>query len=117
MPATAQRYYLGIDDLATARGADAALSFDGVSAARFGVVLQQALRSGELFARWRALQEDPEAVDASLGAVDAAARVVVTEAGHGARVTVTTALPHALLKQRLRLLIGSHWSLRDVRPA
>jgi len=41
----------------------------------------------------------------------------VTEAGHGARVTVTTVLPHALLKQRLRLLIGSHWTLRDVRPA
>lgn len=117
MSAAAQRYYLGIDELATARGADPALSFDGVSAARFGEVLQHALRSDELFERWRALQEDPDAVDASLGAVDASARVEVTEAGHGARVTVTTTLPHALLKQRLRLLIGSHWSLRDVRPA
>ncbi len=28
-----------------------------------------------------------------------------------------TVLPHAVLKHRLGLLIGSHWTLRDVHTA
>ena len=115
MPTNAQRYYLVIDELATARGAEPALSFDGVSAAQFAQELQSALLTTALFERWRALQEDPEEVDAGLGVVDAAAQVDVAEAGQGVRVTVTTALSHSVLQQRLRWLIGSHWSLRDVK--
>jgi len=32
-------------------------------------------------------------------------------------VTVTTRLPHSLLKHRLSLLVGAHWTLRDVKSA
>ena len=117
MSAAAQRYYLGIDELATARGADATLSFDGVSAARFGEVLQHALRSDELFERWRALQPEPDEVDPALGATDAAATVSGEQHDLGIRLVATTVLPGEILRQRLRLLAGQRWEMRDVTRA
>ncbi len=111
-----QRYYLSVDDLPRARGPEPSLSFDGDSPDAFAAVLQSALRSPALFERWRALQDDPDAVPPALGASDAAATVTAKPASDlRADVLVTTLLPHAVLRHRLNLLIGPHWSLRDVR--
>ena len=111
-----QRYYLRIDDLSHARGPEPSLAFSGDSPEAFGAELQAALRTPALFDRWRALQEDPDDVPPALGATDAAATVKATPASDlSADVMVTTTLPHAVLRHRLNLLVGSHWSLRDVK--
>ena len=115
--ASAQRFFLGIDDLSRARGKDAALSFHGDSPEAFASALQSALREPALFERWRALQADPDAIDPALGATDAAATVAAKQSDLHADVTVTTRLPHAILRHRLNLLAGSHWTLRDVKSA
>lgn len=117
MPATAQRYYLSIGNLARARGSINELSFQGSSPEGFGALLQSALREPTLWERWRAMQADPDAIDPSLGASDPAATVTATQADLHCDVQVTTNLPHAILKHRLGLLIGPNWTLRDVKPA
>lgn len=113
----AQRYYLHVEDFARARGADAATSFGGSAGPAFAAALLAALREPGLFAHWRAHQPDPDAIDASLGALDrdAAVRVTPAETGHGGDIEVTTALPHAVLRHRMNLLVGPHWTLRDVK--
>ena len=115
--ATNQRYYLSIDDLARARGPISELSFQDNSPERFATQLQAALREPTLWNRWRAMQPDPDAVDASLGASDPAARVTAHQSDLHCDAEVVTSLPHAILKHRLSLLIGSHWRLRDVKAA
>lgn len=117
MAAGAQRFYFGIDDLARARGPVDSLSFHGDSPDTLATQLQAALREPGLFERWRALQEDPDAIDPSLGATDAAATVTATQSDLHVDMVVTTRLAHALLKHRLNLLIGAHWTLRDVKSA
>lgn len=119
MAGQAQRYYFRIDDLARARGGDSATSYDGNSADSFAAALLAALRDAALFEHWRRKQEDPDAVDPALGALDVSAMVSATpiNAGHGTDVIVTTKLPHAVLKHRLQLLAGSSWTLRDVQVA
>jgi hypothetical protein len=117
MAATAQRYYLSIDDLARARGSIDELSFKGGSPENFAAQLQAALREPSLWQRWRAMQPDPDAIDPALGASDPAATVTATQADLHCDAQVTTTLPHALLKHRLGLLIGPHWKLRDVKAA
>jgi hypothetical protein len=113
----AQRYYLNIDDLARARGQIAELSFHGDSPETFAAALQSALREPALWQRWLALQPDPDAVDASLGAVDPAATTSARPADLHTDVVVTTTLRNVILRHRLNLLIGSHWTLRDVKAA
>ena len=117
MASGAQRYYLGIDDLRNARGSNEQLSFGGDSPESLAGELQAALREPGLFERWRALQDDPDAVDASLGATDASATVSAKQADLHVDVIATTRLPHSILKHGLNLLIGSHWTLRDVKSA
>lgn len=117
MPASAQRYYLSINDLARARGTINELSFNGNSPESFAALLQAALREPTLWQRWRALQADPDAIDPSLGASDPAATAAAAQADLHCDVQVTTMLPHAILKHRLGLLIGSNWTLRDVKAA
>jgi len=112
-----QRYYLSIDNLAQARGNISELSWQGNSPDGLAAALQSALREPSLFARWRALQPDPDAVDPSLGASDPNATVTAVQSNLHTDVTVTTSLPHAILKHRLGLLIGAHWSLHDVQTA
>ena len=108
-------YLLHIDDFAAARGADPDLGFSGASPAALATALTDALRTPALFERWRARQDDPDAVPAELGATDADASVRATQQDLHVEVEVRTRLPHALLKQRLDWLIGAHWTLRDVR--
>jgi len=112
-----QRFFIGIDDLARARGANAELSFHGDSAGGFAAALQAALCEPALFERWRNLQPDPDAVDPGLGATDAAATVSAKQQDLHIDVTVATRLPHAILRHRLNLLVGTHWTLRDVKGA
>lgn len=111
-----QRYFLSVDDLAHARGNNADLSFQGDSPETFATTLQAALREPGLWQRWRAMQPDPDAVDPSLGAIDPDATVTarLSDELH-TDVVVTSRLPHAILRHRLNLLIGAHWTLRDVK--
>ena len=111
------RYYLSIADLAHARGADNRFSYDGAGPNDFAAALQQALRTDDLFRRWRAAQPDPDAVDAGLGATDPAAGVTASVADLRTDVELTTSLPMSVVRHRLYLLIGSSWQLRDMRAA
>jgi hypothetical protein len=113
-----QRYYLNIEDLAHARGTVPALSFQGDSPEGLGAALSAALREPALWQRWLALQPDPDAVDPALGATDPAATVTARLADEShTDVVVTTRLPHAIVRHRLNLLVGAHWTLRDVKAA
>jgi hypothetical protein len=109
------RYYLRLPDPALARGGDAALAFQSASAEGLAEELQQALRTPRLFERWRDRQEDPDDVDPMLGAVDPTASVEGRQHDLAIDLVVATDLPGAIFKQRLRLLAGSGWELRDVR--
>jgi len=117
MTASAQRYFLGIEDLSRARGTIDVLSFQGNSPESFAAQLQAALREPTLWNRWRAMQPDPDAIDPGLGVSDPAAKVTAHQSDLHCDAEVVTSLPHAILKQRLNLLIGSHWRLRDVKSA
>ena len=77
-------------------------------------MLEAALREPALWERWRAMQETPDDVDPASGALDPAATVSGSLEAQRSELIVTTILPHAILKHRLDLLIGSHWKLRDV---
>jgi len=112
-----QRYYLNVEDLTRARGQSSELSFHGDSPEAFAAALQAALREPALWQRWLAMQPDPDAVDASMGATDTAATVTARASDMHTEVVVTTALRHVILKHRLTLLIGAHWTLRDVKSA
>lgn len=118
----ATRYYLRIDDTAHAQASDGGqdsggFAFRSQGAEGLAAELQDALRSDALFERWRATQEDPDAVDPSLGAVDPLATVVGEPDDLHVDLIVTTTLPGGVFKHRLRLLAGSHWQLRDVSAA
>lgn len=113
----ATRYHLRLPEPALARGSIPSLAFHSVGADGFAQELQAALRSPALFERWRALQEDPDGVDASLGAVDPAAVVTGEQTDLSVRLQATTVLAGSVFKHRLRLLAGSHWELRDVTSA
>ncbi len=112
--ARAQRFFITIDDLAHARGSEAALAFDGESPPTLAAALQAALREPVLWERWRLLQDDPDEVDPATGATDPAATVAGSLAANRTELNVTTTLPHAIIKHRLDLLVGPNWKLRDV---
>ena len=111
------RYYLSLPDPKNARGSDGQTAFTAHGAEEFAAQLQDALRTPTVFERWRGAQEDPDAVDESLGATDPGA--TVTGEQHATRVDLvaTTSLPGTILRHRLRLLAGSGWELRDVTKA
>ena len=113
----ATRYYITLPDGARARGADPALSFTAQSGPGFAEELQDALRTDRLFERWRMSQDDPDEVDPSLGATDPQATVHGEQDSLHIDLVVTTDIPGTVLKQRLRLLAGSAWELRDVTAA
>ena len=113
----ATRYYLSLPDGSLARGSEPALSFTAQGAESFAEQLQAALREDRLFERWRAMQDEPDEVDPSLGATDPSARVEGTQKDLHIELVVTTGLPGAVLKHRLRMLAGSGWELRDVTAA
>ena len=109
------RYFLRLPDPAKARGGEPSLAFRSVGAEGMAEELQTALRETRLFDRWRAMQEDPDAVDAGMGATDPSATVSGTQSDLAVELVASTDLPGAVFKHRLRLLAGSGWQLRDVR--
>ena len=113
----ATRYYISLPDPALARGADPALAFHSQGAEGLAAELQDALRDDALFQRWRATQEDPDEVDPALGATDAAASVRGSQDDLHIDLIVTTSLASSVLRQRLGLLAGKGWQLRDVTAA
>jgi hypothetical protein len=110
-------YYLSIADLTQARGPEPSLSYDGVGPDGFAAALQNAVRTPELFERWRAMQDDPDEVDPALGITDPAATVSARVSDLRIDVDLITDLPMSIVRQRLNLLIGPHWQLRDMRKA
>ncbi|AHX14843.1 hypothetical protein CH75_17785 [Dyella jiangningensis] len=110
-------YYLSIADLSDARGPVPSLSYDGAGPDDLAAALQEAMRTSSLFERWRAMQDEPDEVDASLGATDPSA--TVSAHVHDLRIDVDliTDLPMSIVRHRLNLLIGSSWQLRDMRKA
>ncbi|WP_442683415.1 hypothetical protein ACSBPQ_01965 [Stenotrophomonas sp. JC08] len=108
-------YSIALPDPAKARGSDPRLSFTANGADEFAAQLQAALRTPELFERWRNIQDDPDEVDPALGATDPEATVSGQQADLRINLSVSTHLPGDVFKQRLRLLAGHHWELRDVR--
>lgn len=108
------RYFLRLPDPAKARGSDVTLAFKSDSAEGLAAELQQALRGNELFESWRTRQEDPDAVDPSLGATDPEATVSGESRNLAIDLIASTALPGSVFKHRLRLLAGNGWELRDV---
>ena len=111
------RYYISLPDPAHARGNDPAFAFGSQGADGLAAELQDALRDDALFQRWRATQEDPDEVDPALGATDAAASVRGSQDDLHIDLIVTTSLASSVLRQRLGLLAGKGWQLRDVTAA
>lgn len=110
----ATRYYISLPDASRARGTTPELSFTAQGAEGFAEELQAALRSDGLFQRWRLRQPDPDAVDPAFGATDPSATVDGKQHDLHIELVVTTSLPGSVFKQRLRLLAGGGWELRDV---
>ncbi len=111
------RYRIALPDPTLAHGTIPELSFTANGAEAFAEELQAALREPALFQRWCALQDDPDDVEEGLGAVDRQAKVTGEQHDLAIELVVETALPGALLQQRLRWLAGNHWQLRDVSAA
>lgn len=112
----ATRYYISLPDPPRARGGTP-FSFKSQGAEGFASELQDALRDPALFDRWRAAQDDPEGVDASLGVVDPTATVTGEQRDLHIDLIATTSIAGSVFKHRLRLLAGSAWELRDVSAA
>lgn len=110
-----RQYYFSIADLAAARGEDPDFAFQGRSPDALAAALQGALRTPQLFERWRLQQDDPDRVDRSLATVDPEASVKAEQSDLKVDLTVSTDLSMHVLRHRLNLLIGDHWRLHDVR--
>jgi hypothetical protein len=108
------RYQIRLPDPAQARGSEPALAFNAHGAAAFAEQLQDALRTPALFERWRALQPEPDEVDASLGVTDPAASVSGEQRDLSINLVALTTIPGDILQHRLRLLAGNRWEMRNV---
>jgi len=109
------RYFLTLPDPTLARGSEPTLSFVAQGADGFAEELEAALRRPDLFERWRAMQADPDAVEASLGVVDPKAQVTGRQSSLRVDLEADTTLPGTIVRTRLRWLAGTNWQLRDVR--
>lgn len=115
--ASRSHYYLSIADLAHARGPMPTLSYNGAGPNDLAAAVQDAMRSAGLFERWRAMQEEPDDVDPSLGVTDPQATASARVADLHTDLDLITDLPMSIVRQRLNLLIGNSWQLRDMRKA
>ena len=91
------------------------LGFRSVGAGGLAEELQAALRGDALFQRWLATQDDPDGVDPRLAATDPDANVSGEQDDLHIDLVAATSINGEAFKQRMRLLAGSHWQLRDVR--
>ena len=111
------RYHISLPDAATARGSDPALAFTAHGADELARELQQAIATTHLFDRWRATQADPDGVDPAWAATDPAATVQGSQRDLHVELILVTSLAGDIVRQRLRLLAGGGWQLRDVSAA
>ncbi|MFL9584283.1 hypothetical protein [Stenotrophomonas sp. AB1(2024)] len=109
------QYFISLPDPGEAHGSDRELSFHSSGAAGLAEELQEALQTTRLFDRWRAKQQDPEAVEPQWGVTDPNATVTGEQRDLRINLVVTTTIDSDVFKQRMRLLAGHHWELRDVR--
>jgi len=107
-------YYITLPDPARARGGDPMLSFSALGAEAFAEQLQAALTGTGLFERWKARLADPDEATAAMAATDPAARVKGIQHEAHVDLEVDTTIPSQVLRQRLSLLAGNGWQLRDV---
>lgn len=107
-------YYFTIPDPDTARGSDAELAFHSLSPDGMAQELQNALASDSLFLRWKAKQDEPDAINSQMAQTDPSATVLGAQRDLKITLEVVTDLPSELLRHRLTLLAGHHWQLRDV---
>lgn len=110
------RYFISLPDPGKVQGAGT-FAFRSQGAEGLAAELQSALNGDALFERWRATQEDPDAVDPALGVTDPAAKVSGEQRDLRIDLVATTSLPGSVFKHRMRLLAGNHWELRDVASA
>ncbi|MCK9489170.1 MAG: hypothetical protein M0Q42_07200 [Xanthomonadales bacterium] len=108
-------YLISLPEPAAARGAEPQFSFTASGADGFAAELQDALRGNALFERWKATQDDPDVVPDDLAATDPQAQVQGQQRHLTIRLKVHTGLSGDVLRHRLHLLAGSHWTLDDVR--
>ena len=113
----ATRYYIRLPDGSRARGTTPSLSFTAQGVLQLLGEAACALREPALFERWRLLQDEPDEVDPALGVTDPNAVVHGEQHDLHIDLQVTSSIPGHVLKQRLRLLAGSAWELRDVTAA
>lgn len=109
------RFYISLPD--PARGSDADLAFKSQGADGLAAELQEALRSDGLFQRWRMKQDEPDEVDAALGASDPNASVRGEQHDLHIDLIMITSISSSVMRQRLGLLAGNGWQLRDVSAA
>ncbi|KAF1712531.1 hypothetical protein CSC70_03185 [Pseudoxanthomonas kalamensis DSM 18571] len=110
------RYYITLPDPEQARAAGP-FAFRSHSAEGLAEELQDALRGDALFQRWLGAQDDPDATDGSLAAVDPQASVKGEQHDLHVDLIVVTAIPGAVFRHRMGLLAGSAWRLHDVSSA
>ena len=110
-------YYFSIADLAHAHGPVPSLSYDGAGPNDLAAAVQNALRTTDLFGRWRAMQDEPDDVDPTLAAVDPQATASARVSDLRTDMDLITDLPMSIVRHRLNLLIGQSWELRDMRKA
>lgn len=108
-------FLIHIEHYTRARGVEPALAFTGGSPETLADAIEDALRNPALFARWRALQHDPDKVPAELGALDPGAGVRADQRDLHVELEIRSALPMKIIAQRLTWLIGPHWDLRNVK--
>ena len=113
----ATRYYIRLPEPAKARGSDAGLAFKSEGAEGFAAELENALRTTQLFERWKAKQAEPDDVDQSLAAIDLNTSVSATHHDLYIDLVIVTSVPGPVFKHRMKLLAGSHWQLSDVKAA
>lgn len=107
------RYYLTLPDPEKAR-VGGEFGFYSHGAQGFAEELQDALRTGGVFQKWLATQDEPDDVDPALAATDPNAVVTGTQDDLHIDLQAVTILSGDVLKHRLRLLAGTYWQLRDV---
>lgn len=108
------RYQIRLPDPAQARGKEPSLAFSAHGAEAFAEQLQDALRTPALFERWRAMQDEPDEVDPSLGVTDPDASVSGEQRDLSITLVAVTRIPGDILQQRLRWLAGNRWEMRNV---
>lgn len=80
----------------------------------FAEQLHIALADPRWYARWRSIQQNPDAVDKSLAQIDSQSRVLGQMKDFGILLKVHTVLPNKVLHHRMSVLAGTHWELHDV---